>query len=551
MIVRDLITRLGFDLQDGDIKKFNVAVDNIAKRADILGKKLATTGRNLTLFLTTPILAAGGAMIKAASDAQETQNRFRQVFGEIAKDAEVFAKDLGDQVGRSTIEIQNGLTIYQQFAQGLEFSSEQAFDFSKKMQMLALDFASFNNISDDEALQRFISALSGSAEVLDKFGINIKAAALEQELLNMGIAKSVNEATEQQKAIARLNIIEKVMGRNGVVGDAVRTAQEFENRLKALRANVKDLSIAFGNVMLPIATRVVKALIRFTTWIESFSEETRKLILIIAGIAAALGPGLFIFGKLISSFSTLVTVLKVLKTQMIALNIAALPITGTFWAIVAALGALYLIFDDINAYLNGRDSLFGGLYDKALPIIEDIKDAWSGFLSFVSDAALVFETDFLPTLMKVGQVAGDLFQAIIVDPLKEGFEILQMILSFLGNAIGKLGDFLSKIGVFKTIGNALKKAFNFIPAVAAFNAVSGGIQNRAAEIRSGGGIGGNRSQVVNSPVSMKSPVTINVNGPANPKDISMEVESAMKRVAKETLDRQMRITAETVDLGAN
>src|SRR5690606_31067061 len=106
---------------------------------------------------------------------------------------------------------------------GLGFGAEQSRKFSQQLAQLALDFASFNNMSDAEAQQRFISALSGSSEVLDMFGVNIKQAALEQELLQQGVKKAWTEVSEQEKAVARLSIIMRSMTDQGAVGDAVRT----------------------------------------------------------------------------------------------------------------------------------------------------------------------------------------------------------------------------------------------------------------------------------------------------------------------------------------
>jgi len=54
---------------------------------------------------------------------------------------------------------------------------------------------------------RFISGLSGPSEAFDRFRINIKQAAPERGLLRLGPAESAAAATEQQKAVARLNTI--------------------------------------------------------------------------------------------------------------------------------------------------------------------------------------------------------------------------------------------------------------------------------------------------------------------------------------------------------
>ncbi len=198
--------------------------------------------------------------ISAASDAQESYSKFQQVFGEQAKAAEDFADRLAKSVGRSRYAIIDSLSVFQSFFKGLEFTSDKSRELSETMQRLAIDFASFHNLQDPEAVQRFISALSGSGEVLDRFGVNIKQAALQQELLRMGINKSWQQVTEQEKALGRLNVIMRAMGQQGAVGDAVRTLGSYANQLKALKAGVHDFAVTAGQIFIPIATEIVSVL---------------------------------------------------------------------------------------------------------------------------------------------------------------------------------------------------------------------------------------------------------------------------------------------------
>jgi hypothetical protein len=190
-------------------------------------------------------------LISAASNAEETANRFRAVFKDTATEAQAFVDDLASDVGRDPFKIQDSLASFQSFNIGLGFSQDKSLDMSKTLQKLSLDFASFNNITDADAQQRFISALSGSSEVLDKYGINIKEAALEQESFRTGLNKASSELTEQEKTILRLSIISKSMGAQGAIGDAVTTAGSFANQTKRLQANLSLMATEIGTKLLP------------------------------------------------------------------------------------------------------------------------------------------------------------------------------------------------------------------------------------------------------------------------------------------------------------
>jgi hypothetical protein len=131
-------------------------------------KSVASMGLRLSSAIGAPFIAA----IKLASDAQESLNKFRSVFKEQADAAEQFAQGLASSVGRSVNEIRDGMSSFQGFFVGLGFGAERSRELSQQLQALSIDFASFHNLTDQEAMERFISALSGSSEVLDRFGIN-------------------------------------------------------------------------------------------------------------------------------------------------------------------------------------------------------------------------------------------------------------------------------------------------------------------------------------------------------------------------------------------
>ena len=102
--------------------------------------------------------------------------------------------------------------------------------------------------------------MSGSSEVLAKYGINTKEAAVSQEALNNGWDPSA--LTEQQKAMARLAIIAKTLGEQGAIGDAAKTAGSFANVLKKLRASAIDMGTAIGRQLLPPLTAAAARLSR-------------------------------------------------------------------------------------------------------------------------------------------------------------------------------------------------------------------------------------------------------------------------------------------------
>lgn len=320
------------------------------KRLRAFGDRIRNFGLKLAGVVSAAVAPLGLLAIRAASDAQESLSRFEAVFKDQAKAAGQFADALAQSVGRSKIEIRDALATFQSFFVGLGFGGSESRKLSQTLQSLALDFASFHNLTDDEAVGRFISALSGSGEVLDRFGINIKQAALEQELLRMGIRKSWTEVTEQEKALARLNIIMGAMGDQGAVGDAVRTAGSFANQMKRLRGQLRDTAVEIGQALLPVVTPLVtkaaEVAKRFGQWISENRQLVATVFKVAAAVAAA-GVALVVLGTLISGIGmvmgTLATIVTGVGTALGLLSSALGLLLSSIGLVVAAVGTLGVV----------------------------------------------------------------------------------------------------------------------------------------------------------------------------------------------------------------
>jgi len=283
---------------------FERDMNRVELRFKKFGESMSRLGDKMSQ-LSLPLAAAGAASLKLASDAEETQNRFNAVFGDMSGQVNEFAATLADATGRNSVQLKDGLASFQGFAQGMGLASEEAANMAKELQTLAIDFASFNNLSDTEATDRFISAMSGSSEVLDRFGVNLRDANLSAKLLEMGLADSSQSATEAQKAIARLAIIRDVMGKQGAIGDAIATSDSLANQLRRLRSQTEELAIQFGQVMVPIAQDVLGSLNNLTKGFAALSDATKTTIVQVGAIAVVAGPLLSVVGRLITALKGL------------------------------------------------------------------------------------------------------------------------------------------------------------------------------------------------------------------------------------------------------
>lgn len=326
--------------------------------------------------------------VSSASDLEETMNKFNVVFGESAAEVKAWSDNFGAQMGRSKKQIADFMAGTQDLLVPIGFDPKTATDFSKQITQLSVDLASFNNMQDSDTLRDLHAALTGSGEVMKKYGVIVSEAAVKQELMNKGIDK--DKATELQKVQARMAII--LRGTTAAQGDAARSSGSFANQMKALQANVADAAAEVGTALLPTVTRVVtgmsSAIKQATQWVSA----NQGLAVAIAGVAAGLiagGVALMAFGGLLSMAGSVATTIGSMLSGLAAvattvggvlvsavggaLAFLASPI-GIAVAAVAALAAGVLYFSGLGSQImSGLGGAFDSIKTEAMSAFETIK----------------------------------------------------------------------------------------------------------------------------------------------------------------------------------
>ena len=281
-----------------DTSQVSKGLRNVSNQFKNLSNGLKSTGQALTLGVTAPLTLLGREFVKTASDAEETQAKFSAVFKELTGDAEEFVQATAERIGRSSNDLRKFMGTLQDTFVPLGFAREEGLEFSKALTELTLDLASFNNMAEAEVMQGLQSAIVGNHETMRKFGVIINQTNLNQELLNMGVKDGIKNATEAQKAQARLNII--MAGTADAQGDAERTAGSFANQTRRLKAGFEELSIELGNVIMPVIQRLITFFGNLISRFRGLDSETKILVVALGGIAIAIGPIMTALGMLIS-----------------------------------------------------------------------------------------------------------------------------------------------------------------------------------------------------------------------------------------------------------
>ena len=156
------------------------------------------------------------------------------------------------------------------------------------------------------------------------------------------------------------------------------------SKWKKAKNSLTGAAISIGTVLTPALEKLADKLSAASEWFDSLSDDSKETIVVIGAVVAAVGPALFIFGKLALAISTVTKVVRVMSLAMAANPIAALAIV-----IGAAALSIYSNWEDFEDFFRLLWGLIKGIFKGAWeyigPIIERIVDGARSVLQAGSD----------------------------------------------------------------------------------------------------------------------------------------------------------------------
>ena len=148
--------------------------------------------------------------------------------------------------------------------------------------------------------------------------------------------------------------IEKVSGAVNNCKDAAKhmadTMQDnLEGQLTILKSQLQELAISFGDLLMPAVRSIVSGLQGMVDVLNAMPDGVKRVIMIVALLAAALGPVLIIIGKTLSAIGTIMTWAPKLAGAISAVKGAFAALSATMMAnpiaiVIAAIVALVAAF---------------------------------------------------------------------------------------------------------------------------------------------------------------------------------------------------------------
>lgn len=144
---------------------------------------------------------------------------------------------------------------FAQMASSMGDTSETALKLSNALTMIGADLASVRNMDFEDVWQDMASGLTGMSRAMDKYGINIRNANMQQELYNLGINTSISNLSQADKTILRTIIL--LNNSKYAWADLSNTINQPANQIRMLQSNFASLGRTIGSLFIPILQTVL------------------------------------------------------------------------------------------------------------------------------------------------------------------------------------------------------------------------------------------------------------------------------------------------------
>jgi hypothetical protein len=311
-----------------DLSGFSTEMQTALRQIDKAGKQFQAIGRQMSTFVTLPLLAAGGAAIKFASDYNESMNKVDVAFGGASESVKSFAKTSLESFGISAGTALDMAATFGDMGTSLGLSTSQAAKMSTSLVGLAGDLSSFKNISIDIANTALNGIFTGETESLKKLGIVMTEAALQNFAYSKGMKVKIQDMDQASKVQLRYAYIMSVTKNSQ--GDFTRTSGGAANQMRIFTESLKQVAQQFGTIMLPLFTKAITFINKLITSFGNLSEGTKTTILVVAGIAAILGPLALAIGAVLAVIPSVVAGFALISASIIPIIAGATLLFGAF-----------------------------------------------------------------------------------------------------------------------------------------------------------------------------------------------------------------------------
>ena len=354
MAIGKLLLKLGIDTTNLDKE-----LGKVEKSMSKFGQNMSNLGSTLTQSLTLPIIGVGAAALKSFADIEKLQNGLIAIMGS-SEDAAVEMEKLrkvAENPGLALPEVVKASASLQSVGMNADAARETITQFGNAVARAGGGAEQFDGVV--LALSQISAVGKVTQEDLNQIKERLpEFARVMKEEFGVVTAEGIRElgiSSEEfiQRSVGALGNLERANG---------GLANTFDNLKDNVGASLAELGKAINETLNleSVAAALSAGLQRLVDGFKSLNPETQGFIVKAGLIVAAIGPAIFIVGKLITTFGALIGTTRLIMTTVKNLSTV---ISGAFAKIlanpailgvtlaIAAVGAIALyVYDNWQAF---------------------------------------------------------------------------------------------------------------------------------------------------------------------------------------------------------
>lgn len=354
MAIGKLLLKLGIDTTNLDKE-----LGKVEKSMTKFGQNMSNLGSTLTQSLTLPIIGVGAAALKSFADMEKLENGLIAIMGSsegAAIELEKLRK-VAENPGLALPEVVKASSSLQSVGMNADAARETITQFGNAVARAGGGAEQFDGVV--LALSQISAVGKVTQEDLNQIKERLpEFARVMKEEFGVVTAEGIRELGISSEEFIKRSV--------GALGNLERAngglANTFDNLKDNVGASLAELGKAINETLNleAVAAALSAGLQRLVDGFKSLNPETQGFIVKAGLLVAALGPAIFIVGKLITTFGALIGTTRLIMTTVKNLSTV---ISGAFAKIlanpailgvtlaIAAVGAIALyVYDNWKAF---------------------------------------------------------------------------------------------------------------------------------------------------------------------------------------------------------
>ncbi len=431
-------------------------LDQFSRKTQSIGTSMAKGGAVATAAVTAPLVALAKGAWDAFGEAQQSQAQLEASL----KSTGATAWTSADQIDRLAGSMQDKLAI-----DG---------DLIKSGASVLLTFTKVQNKAG-EGNDIFDRATQTAADMAAKLGTDLPAAnmllgkALNDPLRGMGALRKagVQLTADQEKQVEAFVKSGDVLSAQKILlgeletqfgGSAEAAASTAQGGMEKLRLKLEDIQESIGERLVPIVGKLSGWLEKGMALWDKLGERGQTIVLIMAAVAAAIGPVVGVVGALVTAIGFIIS-----------------PVGLVVAAVVGLVAAFVYFYKTSDSFRKRVDDIVAAVRVKLAQAFRWVVDV---LIPMLSDGFRWIVDNVVPVLVRGLQILGDVVARIfrwVVDSLIPAFvqgwqvvaDVVPRVFAVVRDVVGTVVSWLQQNvwPVLVALGEFLIAAFQRASAV--------------------------------------------------------------------------------------